>query len=345
VNTTLNGITYGGGSFVAVGEDQTILSSSNAISWTVRSRTPGVSRAFRGAAYGNGRFVAVGNRDAFVYSSTDGVNWRSAVSNVQDRELNGVIYANGLFAAVGYDATVPCSYILTSSTGHAWSAHLLKPLAQRLIAVAYGNGRFAAVGSGGTIVVSTNGSDWTARPSGVSSYLFSVTFNGSKFVAGSEGGTTLSSADGLTWTTAAPASFTVRGLASGNGAVVAVGDYAGSGRIHPSPDGITWPANSLTCPQTVRAIAYGPKYFVGVGDGGIIVQSSVPQVTVKTLAEEIEISLSGEPGGYQLETSTDLRNWSPLAGYDFQWSPTNNWVLRRARNSGTHEFYRAVFLP
>jgi hypothetical protein len=51
-------VTYGNGLFVAVGEDGTILTSPDGVTWT--QRTSGTSNWLNGVAYGNGLFVAVG---------------------------------------------------------------------------------------------------------------------------------------------------------------------------------------------------------------------------------------------------------------------------------------------
>jgi hypothetical protein len=54
----LNGVAYGNGLFVAVGDGGTILTSPDGVSWT--QRTSGTSNQLNGVAYGNGLFVAVG---------------------------------------------------------------------------------------------------------------------------------------------------------------------------------------------------------------------------------------------------------------------------------------------
>src|SRR4051794_40309060 len=69
LTTSLNGIAYGAGIFVAVGDQQTILSSSNACTWTVRRQNSASPLRLRGVTYGNGLFVAVGSREALVYTS------------------------------------------------------------------------------------------------------------------------------------------------------------------------------------------------------------------------------------------------------------------------------------
>ena len=57
---TLNGVTYGNGIFVAVGDAGTILTSADGITWT--SGTSGTNSNLYGVAYGNEQFVAVGGR-------------------------------------------------------------------------------------------------------------------------------------------------------------------------------------------------------------------------------------------------------------------------------------------
>jgi hypothetical protein len=55
---SLEGVAYGNGLFVAVGDGGTILTSRDGVSWT--RRTSGTSNQLEGVAYGNGTFVAVG---------------------------------------------------------------------------------------------------------------------------------------------------------------------------------------------------------------------------------------------------------------------------------------------
>lgn len=56
--------------------------------------------------------------------------------------------------------------------------------ANTLNGVAYGNGSFVAVGASGTILVSSNGLEWTARVAPVSENLTTVTFGAGQFFAG-----------------------------------------------------------------------------------------------------------------------------------------------------------------
>lgn len=97
----LYGITYGGGTFVAVGEYGTILTSPDGTAWTQR---PSEGNSLHGVTYGNSLFVAVG-RAGTILTSPDGVNWTPQNSGTSN-SLWGVTFGNGLFVAVGDSGTL-----------------------------------------------------------------------------------------------------------------------------------------------------------------------------------------------------------------------------------------------
>jgi hypothetical protein len=66
----LYGIAYGGGTFVAVGQDGETAYSADGATWTAGTDIQYASAAY-GIAYGNGTFVAVGSGGVLAYS-TDG---------------------------------------------------------------------------------------------------------------------------------------------------------------------------------------------------------------------------------------------------------------------------------
>jgi hypothetical protein len=81
-SSTLYGVTYGNGLYVAVGSsgssgsDGAILTSSDGITWT-SSTSAGVG-GFRGAAYGNSTFVIVGS-DGKIFTSSNGTSWTAGL--------------------------------------------------------------------------------------------------------------------------------------------------------------------------------------------------------------------------------------------------------------------------
>ena len=74
---TLNDIAYGNGVFIAVGDNGTIRTSSNAIAWT--TRTSGTTEKLNGITYkATGSFIAVGENDTVLLSDDYGVTWTAS---------------------------------------------------------------------------------------------------------------------------------------------------------------------------------------------------------------------------------------------------------------------------
>jgi hypothetical protein len=159
----LYGVTYGNGTFVAVGKDGTFLTSPDGINWTrwiLRAPAPPARgfwqrrqrrylkaiRWLRSVAYVNDTFVVVGS-EGTLFTSPDGENWMPQTSGTS-ANLNGVAYGNGLFVVVGDGGT-----ILTSSDGTTWTARG-SGTHSSLSSVAYGNNTFVAVEGEGAILTS-----------------------------------------------------------------------------------------------------------------------------------------------------------------------------------------------
>jgi hypothetical protein len=284
----LNGVAYGNGLFVAVGNQATILTSSNGRDWTVRPAGT-TAPTIRAAAYGQGRYVVGGGEGALIRSSTDGIHWTNGLSTIGAENINALAYGNGFFVAVGRGEQVNTSYILTSSNGLDWISRNV-PTTNTLFGVSpdfgpdgvgWAEDLLVAVGDRGTIIASTNGVNWVMQNSGTTVPLRAVLFHRGMFALG-DNGLVLASSDGASWSSAAPTSFHVRGAASSWDVMVAVGNYLTEGRIHVSTDGLTWPGPAKVFPQPLNAIAYGAGTFVAVGDGGLIIQSSATNEWTKT---------------------------------------------------------------
>ena len=99
--------------YVSVGENGTILTSSDGTTWT--SRTSGTGLSVLGVQYVNSTFVAVG-RGGLILTSADGSTWTSRTTYTST-DLYDVTYRNGTFVAVGDSGTS-----VTSSDGITWTA-------------------------------------------------------------------------------------------------------------------------------------------------------------------------------------------------------------------------------
>ena len=95
------GIAYGGGTWIAVAENDTIYTSTDGVNWD-SSSTGWAGTTWLAICYGNGKFIAVGTDGHVVYSTDDGVTWTRANSNTKE-DLNAIAYSPTLnkFVAVG----------------------------------------------------------------------------------------------------------------------------------------------------------------------------------------------------------------------------------------------------
>lgn len=119
----LQGVTWGGNQFVAVGGNDghppsqgVILTSPDGVTWT--QRTSDVTANLHGVAWGGNQFVAVG-WGGTILTSPDGVIWTSRASG-GFTDLNDVIWGDSQFVAVGDGGTGGGS-ILTSPDGVIWT--------------------------------------------------------------------------------------------------------------------------------------------------------------------------------------------------------------------------------
>jgi hypothetical protein len=191
------GITYGNGRFVAVGNEGSILQSTDGVHWLARSLAEDVHP--NAIAYGQGRYVAVGQPvirypDTLLsaaLSSQNSTNWSIHYLQTSNAYMNAVAYGDGIFVAVGhYGLGGLRPLILTSVDGATWINQDI-PLTNSLSSIAYGNNRFVAVGYaqynnyafGPAILTSPDGANWTAQEGETNSSLNAITFGDGRFVA------------------------------------------------------------------------------------------------------------------------------------------------------------------
>ena len=270
----LDGVAYGGGSFVLVGGESTIATSPDGATWT-SAVTTNVNDNLTGIAYGvaiggnivnvNGIninrvigtsiFVAIG-LGGQIYTSFDGKNWTlslNAVSNMYNTEdlrgiTYGVIAGNGTFVAVGNNGSIMTS----SDYGNSWNYATAIGTQNALFAVtAANNGTFVAVGESGTIITSIDGTTWVPQTSNTPNSLYAITYDYAtqKFVAVGENGTIVTSTDasGTNWVaqSVGSGSDTLTGVVYSYGLLVAIAENNG-GTLWTSTDGSSWSSTTIT---------------------------------------------------------------------------------------------------
>ena len=178
----LLGGTYNAGQFVLVGEEGTILKSSNGINWNAVTTSPTDTELDR-IIYGGGLYVAVG--DAGIFTSANTTDWtlraRGPIYGFSD-----VAFYGGRFVAVTYIY----SQIFTSTTGTSWSGAEIESLNNTLPnlpswgnAVCGGPSGFKVVCDSGKAFTSTNGKDCQSIDMQTTSNINDVTYGGGTYVA------------------------------------------------------------------------------------------------------------------------------------------------------------------
>ncbi len=276
-------VTYGNGQFVAVASNGVVKTSSDGISWTLKTAPSG---CWNSVAYGNGIFLAVGCNGG-VMTSQDGTAWALKAtiepnSSVGPINLVSVTYGNGNFVATGYWGST--GVIMISQNGITW-AQVSSVNGMQLSNVAYGAGTFVLISSGGYIETSYDGVTWTGRGAAINnsnSVWSGLSYGNGLFVAVAVGGSKkiITSTNGMTWTVRVMGvAYGLNSITFGNGLFVAVGNNS----IVTSSDGINWTVGTSSTSDNWHSITYGGGVFVAVGGSGAIIASGGAVNTTYTL--------------------------------------------------------------
>lgn len=267
----LRHIAYGNGSYVAVGANGTVLSSTDSINWT--KHNSGSTAQILGVTFGRDMFVAIGV-GGLITTSPDGITWTKRSEGVY-ANLASVTFGSGQYVAVGNNGT-----IITSSDGITWTTKA-SGLTVNLNGVVFTTDTFIAVGDNGMIASSFDATTWTARISGTTSNLADVAYGNGVLVVVGANANILTSLDNINWIARASIyPYSINAVSYGSGLFMAV-DQAGKLQI--STDGSLWhttviPINSVS----LHGVVIGDNGLVSVGDNGTVVHSGLlKQLTIK----------------------------------------------------------------
>ena len=289
----LDGMTWGGGRFIAVGGSATsgtVVVSQDGDHWVVASEVPTDTWLVR-VLWGGGRYVAVGHGGTILHSS-DGDQWNFTNEAVTADWLGGIAWSGDRFVAVGGPD------VFYSNDGDRWKRASDAPDAW-MDDVAWGGGRFVAVGAGGAIRHSEDGDRWTdAAMTATDVYLWAISWAGGRFLAVGDDGAIVSSGDGSTWVQERPADdrgLGLRGVANDGERFVVVGANPSGGRgTVLLSDGSEWRrANISETLPLLNPIVHSNGSFVTAGTQGAILLSADARVWQEASGVPSEADLWG----------------------------------------------------
>jgi hypothetical protein len=257
-------ITFGGGSFVGVGDDAYTFLYDGDDDWNRYPSPPAVDGLVR-AAYGTvgeaNRYVAVGSH---IQWSADARGWTQSAVSVPAGGIGAVAYGDGKFVAVAAAG----STVYTSENGQNWTSSQTNAPAG-MADMTFGAGKFVAVGSAGRAAASGDGASWTASELDPDDSFRAVRHGNGIFMALGANGSVYTSADGETWTRRAGGRLmSYKHIVYGGTKFVAVGDSG----VSVSGDGKDWVRKNAG--KRLQSAAYGDGVFVAVGDSGAVFTSS-----------------------------------------------------------------------
>jgi hypothetical protein len=243
LGTAYTGIAYGNGTWIAVANaNSTLSSTTDGQIWSTVSLP--ISSTWSAIAYGNNYWVvlATGSATALV-SNSSGQSWRQ-VSLPSSTTWSILGYGNGTFIAIA-SGTTTSAY--STNGGVTWTS--MSGLSSTVWkSVAYGAGIFVAIAANGTTAyINTNttalSAGWTigALPTGTN--YSSIAFGNGIFVAiQAVSATPAFSVDGVTWVSS-PYSILGTSITYGQGVFVTVNNT--SGACYTSEDGNAWVTRSI----------------------------------------------------------------------------------------------------
>ncbi|MGD8354011.1 MAG: hypothetical protein PVJ01_07565, partial [Pseudomonadota bacterium] len=143
---TLRGVAVAGSTYVAVGDNGTIITSLDAgASW--QTTTPATAETLLDVAHGNGVWLA-GGYFGTLLTSPDGINWTDISGSFG--HLYGMTFGDGRFVAHGGSGT-----LMSSTNGTDWEEYHVS--SSYLPAGVFADGRFTIAGGDGVILQSVPG--------------------------------------------------------------------------------------------------------------------------------------------------------------------------------------------
>lgn len=360
--------------YVAVGDQATILTSEDGVNWVQEDSTAPTNVVLYGIGGSPALTVAVGAQGTIL---------TSAATFVESAETNTIVVAG-----VAHEFPVTNRVPLL---GIEWNAVKPAPTTNTLQGIAWDGRMFVAVGARGTVLRSLNGAEWVTDNVGGTAFLSSVVPYSGGWIATGASGSLYTSRDAVTWSRQdlgiADWIYRVRNLA---GHLVAVGQ---NGMILTSTNALSWVRAPRVTDAWMTDVRQLGRWYLACGTQGAVLRTTnledweeVPMLTGKALygmavagpqalvagaegsilrtlvePEEFPVTIAAfrheSPGStaadlflfkgvaeqaFRVESSEDLRSWGVVGELELDSGGTQRFGLPAV--SGTR-FFRTTSLP
>ncbi len=277
-------VIFAGGKFVAVGINNTVLTSPDGITWATATFPTGIS--LTGVAHNGSRYVVSGYRfsnttqKGLAAYSENGVNWTTVAVDTGLAQFWGITHGAGRFVTVGDSGT-----IYSSVDGSSWIPSAATGITTSFRSVAYADGLFVAIGDSGRLFTSPDGVTWINRSLATTNSFNSVVYHdGGWLVRGFN--VIYTSPDGIVWSRATGVNVTNTAsyrMISAGGLMITGG---ANGSIEFAENSQTWSSVVLTTTTSAsfRSVAINDRTLVAVGSGGLIYSTSTPPSSTRALS-------------------------------------------------------------
>jgi hypothetical protein len=300
--------------FSSLGNGALLNVSTDAISWTTRTTTLGISRIDK-LTSSSSYYVASGSdyvsTPGVITVSTNNIVWSLRTAGVYEKIVNTVYFGGDRYLIGATNPTPGNTAIVSVSTDTInWSLRTTISGYTSANTFVYDGTRYVggfSDSSGNTLIsVSTDTIVWTSRTSAYSepNYPISdISYNGANlYVAGHVSppgiGIIQTSTNSIVWILRTAPGGGVANQLYANNLYIAGGE---SGRNLVSTDGVIWTARTSGTSGTITGLSYGNNTFVYSSPSGI-------------LGTATRDSLTNFGDGAKIITSTDLISWTLRTG-------------------------------
>ncbi len=260
------------GTYLAVGDRSTILSSATGVEWSLESVPEVAAEQVLYGVGGSPDFGLAVGEDGLILRSPAG--WTNIVTSHE--------------VVVGTRTNIVWMTNHVSLMGLIWEVVEPRPTTNTLQGVAWDGTRHVLVGRGGTVLTGTNTTKWTVTQTSGREYLSSVVSFGSGWVASGAEGALYTSPDATVWTRRDSGTtawvYRLHGVGTG---LMAVG---AGGLILTSADGVKWVSQTSGTSSFLTGVrSIGDAVYVCGGQGTVLRSTNqvdwtvVPSLTGKAL--------------------------------------------------------------